>query len=120
MQRLEEISDEIHHKRNSIDDRRGVGVGAESPVHSSPMFAKALRKLSLESSQTLSQMIPTINWYSRSDSRSETNSERDDCESVADSVATNDTLDDTVIENLSKNFNYDSDFDTEPQKTTIL
>ena len=99
---------------------RGVGVGAESPVPSSPVpsspkLTNALRKLSLESSQTLSQIIPTMNWFSKS----ETNSERDDCESIADST---DTLDETVIENLmlAKNIDLELPSVLDLEKTTIL
>ena len=111
LQRLEEISDEIHDKRkfdHSIE-LRGVGVGAESPLPSSPKLTKALRKLSLESSQ----IIPTTNWFSKS----ETSSERDDCESVADST---DTLDETVIENLMLTKNIDLELGLDSENTTIL
>jgi len=91
-------------------ESRGVGVGAESPIPS-PKLTKALRKLSLESSQTfpLSQMVP-LQWFYKSGSKSATNSERDECESIADSVDTNDTLDDTVIDNLMLEKNIEMQF----------
>jgi len=82
-------------------EARGVGVGAESPIPSSPKLTHSFRKLSLESSQSLplSQLHP-ISWFYKSNSKSATNSERDECESIADSIDTIDTLDDNAIENL--------------------
>ncbi len=93
-------------------ESRGVGVGAESPISSSPKLTKALRKLSLESSQTfpLSQMQFPLQWFYKSGTKSATNSERDECESIADSVDTNDTLDDTVIDNLMLEKNIEMQF----------
>ena len=97
LNRLEEISDEIHLKRQVKHcpiESRGVGVGAESPVPSSPKLTKTLRKLSLES-QIISQIVPSINLFSKS----ETNSERDDCESV-DSTDDNDFHEETISKDL--------------------
>jgi len=92
-------------------ESRGIANGAESPVPSSPKLTNALRKLSLESSQTfpISQMIP-LTWFYKSGTKSATNSERDECESIADSVDTNDTLDDTVIDNLMLEKSLDMQF----------
>ncbi|CAG2167485.1 unnamed protein product [Oppiella nova] len=125
LHRLEEISDEINQKRK-IDnllllESRGCGVGAESPVSSSPKLTKALRKLSLESGDMAQMSGLPVDWFYRRHTRSGANSERDDTESVA----TTDTLDDTVIDNLRLTENIDSidlQFNDvlDSDKTTIL
>ena len=116
LQRLEGISDEIHEKRkiHSYLETRGVGVGAESPISSSPKLIKAFRKLSLDSVPQFSQINPLPWFYHRSSSNkvemvniSSTNSEKDECESVTDSI---DTLDDNVIDNLMLERSLESEF----------
>ncbi|RWS07760.1 SH3 domain-binding protein 5-like protein [Dinothrombium tinctorium] len=105
LHRLEDISDEIHERRKLLSgshhhtslEKRGVGVGAESPViASSPRLSAHFRELKLNSTAVESLPVVGLPYFAPS---SNNGSEVDECESIA-SLDTNDTLDDATIENL--------------------
>ncbi|RWS27146.1 SH3 domain-binding protein 5-like protein [Leptotrombidium deliense] len=101
LHRLEDISDEIHERRKlgaHSAERRGVGVGAESPLLcSSPRLSSHFTTLTLESNDIPVTSSVQMQYFLNSTPRN--GSEIDECESIT-SVDTNDTLDDATIENL--------------------